>query len=282
MLLVIVGSSTVTTSMFLYLERDYIKRPIPWYLLWLSYDIKRPYSRRVKRTVSSSFQRRVARCAICNQSNRKNFKTFGRRRLIISQLYKYKLSNAHIKIQVIKCATQIFTLSAFAHLLLHFLEWPVCRTSTAKYRCAASTTPNDHDPLLGGTQAANAAANHLNGFVGEGEGGGGNGGGGGSGMARAKPAHSVALSMLRLAASSETPTRRGGGGGGERRAPTMSGAESSYAACNPRAVDQDLDEAAYPHTYANPDAVCCMQISLGNIQTACAHFTDRCDKSAAS
>lgn len=39
-LLAIIGSSTVTTSMFVFLEKD-LKRNnhIPWYLHWLSYDI---------------------------------------------------------------------------------------------------------------------------------------------------------------------------------------------------------------------------------------------------
>lgn len=42
MLLVIVGLSTMTTSMFVFLKRDLSKRGIPWYLRWLSFDIKRP------------------------------------------------------------------------------------------------------------------------------------------------------------------------------------------------------------------------------------------------
>ncbi|CAD5231436.1 unnamed protein product [Bursaphelenchus xylophilus] len=42
MLLVIVGLSTMTTSMFVFLERDFrTKRRVPWYLRWLSYDIRR-------------------------------------------------------------------------------------------------------------------------------------------------------------------------------------------------------------------------------------------------
>jgi hypothetical protein len=42
MLLVIVGLSTMSTSMFVFLERDFrLKRKIPWYLRWLSYDIRR-------------------------------------------------------------------------------------------------------------------------------------------------------------------------------------------------------------------------------------------------
>lgn len=43
MLLVIVGLSTMTTSMFVFLERDFkTKRRIPWYLRWLTFDIKAP------------------------------------------------------------------------------------------------------------------------------------------------------------------------------------------------------------------------------------------------
>lgn len=39
-LLAIIGLSTVTTSMFVFLERDVrVKHQIPWYLRWLSFDI---------------------------------------------------------------------------------------------------------------------------------------------------------------------------------------------------------------------------------------------------
>ncbi|GMT11402.1 hypothetical protein PFISCL1PPCAC_2699, partial [Pristionchus fissidentatus] len=40
-LLAIIGLSTVTTSMFVFLERDYrVKRRIPWYLRWLAFDLR--------------------------------------------------------------------------------------------------------------------------------------------------------------------------------------------------------------------------------------------------
>ncbi|KAI6229764.1 Acetylcholine receptor subunit alpha-type des-2 [Aphelenchoides fujianensis] len=44
MLLVIVGCSTISTSAFVFLERDFRqKRRIPWYLRWLSFDIRLGY-----------------------------------------------------------------------------------------------------------------------------------------------------------------------------------------------------------------------------------------------
>lgn len=49
MLLVIVGLSTMSTSMFVFLERDFrSKRKIPWFLRWLSYDIRRARFRQEK------------------------------------------------------------------------------------------------------------------------------------------------------------------------------------------------------------------------------------------
>ncbi|VDO53253.1 unnamed protein product [Haemonchus placei] len=50
-LLAIIGLSTVTTSMFVFLERDVrVKHDIPWYLEWLSFDVQR---RRMGRFVNS-------------------------------------------------------------------------------------------------------------------------------------------------------------------------------------------------------------------------------------
>ncbi|KIH64644.1 hypothetical protein ANCDUO_05042 [Ancylostoma duodenale] len=41
-LLAIIGLSTVTTSMFVFLERDVrVKHEVPWYLQWLSFDVQR-------------------------------------------------------------------------------------------------------------------------------------------------------------------------------------------------------------------------------------------------
>ncbi|KAK6754847.1 hypothetical protein RB195_013682 [Necator americanus] len=41
-LLAIIGLSTVTTSMFVFLERDVrVKHQVPWYLQWLSFDVQR-------------------------------------------------------------------------------------------------------------------------------------------------------------------------------------------------------------------------------------------------
>ncbi|KAK6021894.1 hypothetical protein OSTOST_12425, partial [Ostertagia ostertagi] len=49
-LLAIIGLSTVTTSMFVFLERDVrVKHDIPWYLQWLSFDVQR---RRLVRSFS--------------------------------------------------------------------------------------------------------------------------------------------------------------------------------------------------------------------------------------
>uniref|UniRef100_A0A1I7XLC8 GPHR_N domain-containing protein n=1 Tax=Heterorhabditis bacteriophora TaxID=37862 RepID=A0A1I7XLC8_HETBA len=49
-LLAIIGLSTVTTSMFVFLERDVrVKHEIPWYLRWLSFDVS---LRRLGRNVS--------------------------------------------------------------------------------------------------------------------------------------------------------------------------------------------------------------------------------------
>ncbi|TKR86385.1 hypothetical protein L596_010987 [Steinernema carpocapsae] len=49
-LLAIIGLSTVTTSMFVFLERDVrIKHQIPWYLKWLAFDISK---NRLTRTLS--------------------------------------------------------------------------------------------------------------------------------------------------------------------------------------------------------------------------------------
>ncbi|VDO81985.1 unnamed protein product [Heligmosomoides polygyrus] len=49
-LLAIIGLSTVTTSMFVFLERDVrVKHDIPWYLQWLSFDVQR---RRIGRYAS--------------------------------------------------------------------------------------------------------------------------------------------------------------------------------------------------------------------------------------
>uniref|UniRef100_A0A183DPD8 Neur_chan_memb domain-containing protein n=1 Tax=Gongylonema pulchrum TaxID=637853 RepID=A0A183DPD8_9BILA len=45
-LLAIIGSSTVTTSMFVFLEKDLRrKNQIPWYLHWLSFDINSGFLR---------------------------------------------------------------------------------------------------------------------------------------------------------------------------------------------------------------------------------------------
>ncbi|KIH43987.1 hypothetical protein ANCDUO_25999, partial [Ancylostoma duodenale] len=50
-LLAIIGLSTVTTSMFVFLERDVrVKHEVPWYLQWLSFDVQR---RRMGRFVCS-------------------------------------------------------------------------------------------------------------------------------------------------------------------------------------------------------------------------------------
>ncbi|RCN50630.1 hypothetical protein ANCCAN_03243 [Ancylostoma caninum] len=49
-LLAIIGLSTVTTSMFVFLERDVrVKHEVPWYLQWLSFDVQR---RRMGRSIS--------------------------------------------------------------------------------------------------------------------------------------------------------------------------------------------------------------------------------------
>ncbi|WKY10902.1 hypothetical protein Q1695_002896 [Nippostrongylus brasiliensis] len=49
-LLAIIGLSTVTTSMFVFLERDVrVKHDIPWYLQWLSFDVQ---PRRIGRSFS--------------------------------------------------------------------------------------------------------------------------------------------------------------------------------------------------------------------------------------
>uniref|UniRef100_A0A1I8AAS0 Neur_chan_LBD domain-containing protein n=1 Tax=Steinernema glaseri TaxID=37863 RepID=A0A1I8AAS0_9BILA len=55
-LLAIIGLSTVTTSMFVFLERDVrIKHQIPWYLRWLAFDISKS---RITRTLSYHRPRR--------------------------------------------------------------------------------------------------------------------------------------------------------------------------------------------------------------------------------
>ncbi|KAK0411126.1 hypothetical protein QR680_005497 [Steinernema hermaphroditum] len=55
-LLAIIGLSTVTTSMFVFLERDVrIKHQIPWYLRWLAFDISK---NRISRTFSYHRARR--------------------------------------------------------------------------------------------------------------------------------------------------------------------------------------------------------------------------------
>ncbi|XGW02402.1 hypothetical protein V3C99_014439 [Haemonchus contortus] len=71
-LLAIIGLSTVTTSMFVFLERDVrVKHDIPWYLEWLSFDVQR---------------RRMGR----------NFTNY-RRHLQDPQAEEHLLSNGHVR-----------------------------------------------------------------------------------------------------------------------------------------------------------------------------------------